>query len=73
MFRAALTMAGGREATAGEVRVDDVRAAAMRALLRFLYAGKVRVSEGDELDVFRAADKYDVAPLRVDFYHYIIF
>ena len=65
VFRAALTMSGGREASSGEMSVADVSSSAMRALLRFLYTGKVRVLAGDELDVFRAADKYDVAPLRV--------
>jgi BTB/POZ domain len=55
---------GTKENQDNYVNIEDMDSDVFEAFLRYLYTGQVDKLDGIFMDLFAAADKYDVAPLR---------
>lgn len=54
------------EKTTGEVDISDCSTAGFKAFLQYLYSGKADVSTANVMDLYYAADKYQVDDLKAN-------
>jgi hypothetical protein len=55
------------EVQTGIIKITDIKADVVEALVEFMHRGEVNNFESIAVDLFKAADKYYVEPLKVNF------
>jgi hypothetical protein len=61
------------EAQTGVVHIKDIKAPVMQEMIQYMYIGKIDDFGSISIDLFKAADKYDVQSLKVDFIHFLVY
>jgi hypothetical protein len=60
------------ETQTGIVDIKDIKADVMEGFIQYMYLGKVENLEPIAVDLFKAADKYNVSGLKVDFLNILL-
>jgi hypothetical protein len=55
------------EAQTGIIEIKDIKASDMESVIKFMYLGKLDDLDSISIDLFKAADKYEIEGLKVGF------